>query len=114
MCMSYFNSCTKCDVRENKMVLWQDSAIYGPFVLMRKTMESTQKKPQKPLFIRGWAAMAAEIGYSPSGLKALVRKQLFPAPARPTYRTVLWDARVPEQWREAVLAGKVTLEDEQQ
>jgi hypothetical protein len=93
------------------MILWQDSAIYGPFVLMKKNMESTQKKP---LFIRGWAAMAAEIGYSTSGLKSLVRKRLFPAPARPTYRTVLWDSRVPEQWREAVLAGKVTFEDDQQ
>jgi len=66
-----------------------------------------QDRYEKQLFIKGWKEMAERIGYSPSGLKMLVRKGLFPAPARPTYRTVLWDARVAERWRDAVLNGEI-------
>ena len=66
-------------------------------------MKNQADECKRPLFVRGWGEMASSLGLSINGLKALVKKGAFPAPARPGYRTVLWDARLPEQWRDQFL-----------
>ena len=83
--------------------LWQDQSCCVTLSSEKDMQESTKN----PLFIKGWKAMAARTGYSISGLKILVRKGIFPPPARPTYRTVLWDSRVAEQWRDSIIQEEI-------